>query len=404
MNPLLDLADRIGLVAAAQLAAVHRARFRGVHVVGITGSCGKTTTKDLVAAILSARCRTAATRWGHNSRKEVALTLLRTRPGDAACVLEIGAWAPGSVARMARLCRPTVAVVTHVMRDHFSVFRTREGVAAEKVALVEALEPGGTAVLNIDDDLVAAMAARAPGPVFTYGLSGNAMLRAEDVRADWPDRLGGVLVHGNERVPFTTRLLGAHWIHGVLAAAAVGLVLGFRLEDVVRAIAGVEPQPGRTKEVGPIDGVTFVDDGIKNPYDALPATLAFLRSARAARKVVVFGHIADYPGNPERKYRRLADDAGAVADLVVFVGPGARSAVRKKPPDGKWRAFDQPRAAGEFLRTALRPGDLVLLKGCVRADHLERFYLSRTIGVSCWLDRCKRPMTCDACRLRMKPA
>ncbi len=400
MNPILHLADRAARAVVLRLAARHRAAFSGVHVVAITGSCGKTTTKDLVAAVLSSRYRTTGSRWGQNSRKEAALAVLRTPRCRAACVIEVGAWTPGTVRRTAGLCRPTVAVVINVMTDHYSSFRGRAGVAAEKSALVELLEPGGTAVLNADDDLVAAMASRAPGPVFTFGLSPGAALRAEEVRSDWPDPLQGVLVRGNERVPFRTRLHGRHWVYGVLAAASVGVVLGFRLEDVARAIEGVESQPGRLFPVGPVGGVTFVDDGSKNSLDSIPASLEFVRSARAARKAVVFGHIADYPGALARKYGRVAAEAGEVADLVVFVGPNAHTAVKRLPGDGKWRAFATAREADAFLLPVLREGDLVLLKGCGRADHLERLYLSRTMGVRCWRDRCGRTTRCEDCRLR----
>jgi UDP-N-acetylmuramoyl-tripeptide--D-alanyl-D-alanine ligase len=388
-------------------AALHRRHTLGrVLFVAVTGSCGKTTTKDLAAAVLAARGRGRKTPESGNELSIVARTILKTLPWHRFAIAEVAAWGPDTLGAAVDLFRPRIGVVTNVGSDHYTAFRTLAATAAEKGRLVEALPPDGTAVLNADDPHVLAMRERCAGRVLTYGLSAGAELRGEDVSSAWPERLSFTVVHGDERLRVRTRLCGAHWAPCALAALAVGVAAGVPLAAGGEALARVESPPGRMSPVELVDGITFIRDDYKAPLWSIPPALEFLRAAQARRKVAVIGTIADFPGNPQKKYARVARHAIEVADYVVFVGRNAHSCLRARrhAGDDALRAFATVREVAEFLQDLLRPGDLVLLKGCRRADHLSRLVLARTSGVGCWREACARGNFCEHCPLLGVPA
>ena len=385
-------------------AARHRRGLDGVTFVGITGSCGKTTTKELVAAVLARRGRVMRTPGNHNAAQWVPRTVLEVRPEHAYCVQEIGAGGPGSLDAPIALVRPRVAVVTNIGDDHRSAFRTLETTAAEKRKLVEAVPGDGVAVLNADDPRVLEMAGACRGAVLTYGLGEGAAVRGDRVVAEWPGHLSFVVHHGDASLPVQTRFNGAHWVHAFLAAITTGLALGVSLEDAVAAVATGEPWAARLSEME-VDGVVFVRDECKAPLWTVAPALAFLRTARAPRRVAVFGTLSDYHGRASAVYAAVARQALDVADEVIFVGPqaGRCAGARAHPKGSALRAFATVRQASEHLARSLRPGDLVLLKGSNRADHLLRLVLARGTRVGCWRTNCRRLKFCDECRLLRVP-
>lgn len=387
-------------------ASLYRRGLSEVLFVGVTGSCGKTTTKELAAAVLATRLRGRRTAASRNRDAAVAAAILRTRPWSGFCVAELGAEGPGTLDALLRMLRPRIAVVTNVGPDHFSAFRTLESTAAEKGKLVASLPPRGMAILNADDPHVVAMAARCAGRVLTFGLGAGADLRAEDVRSVWPERLAFTLVHEGRRQAVTTRLCGKHWVHAVLAALAVGLAAGIPLAEGIRAVAAVEPLRARLSPAVHPDGVTFIRDDTKAPVWSVAPALEVLREARAERKVAVIGTLSDYGGASDRKYVATAKHALAVADEVVFVGPHARHALRVADPGPKkaLHAFATVREAVLHFQSDLRPGDLVLIKASNRADHLSRIVLARDRQVACWRHACGRQMACESCELLTVPA
>jgi UDP-N-acetylmuramoyl-tripeptide--D-alanyl-D-alanine ligase len=382
----------LGLAAARR----HRNRLSGPTFIGVTGSVGKTTTKELVAAVLGGEGAGTKTPGSRNQLNLVGRTILQTRQRHAFSVHEVPAWRPGSVREIAALIRPDIAAVTRIGSDHRRVFRTLEATAAEKRALVEALPPDGVAVLNADDPHVLAMANAFPGRVITFGAAADATLRADDVRSSWPDRLTFTLRAEGRAFPVRTQLNGRFWIASVLAAVGVGVALDVPLDRALAAVASVEPVTGRMSVVEQ-GGVTFVRDDTKAPRWSLDATFEFLAEARAARKVLVLGTISDYPGSMSATYSRTAARALEVADEVAFVGPNSRHAL--KAGSDSLSAFATVREAAEHFRTTLRDGDLVLLKGSVRADHLSRIALNRVSEVRCWRTSCGRVSFCEDCRL-----
>ena len=379
-------------------AAGHRKRAWRTLFIAVAGSAGKTTTKDLIAAALGCRSYGSKSPASHNSGRIVARTVLAVRPEHDFHVQELGASGPGTLDRGIALVRPKVAVITNIGSDHRKAFRTLEAAAAEKEKVVAAVRPSGLAVLNADDPLVMAMAARCRSRVVTYGLGPGATLRAEEVTARWPDRLRFVVVRGEERVPVQTRLCGEHWVHAVLAALATAVGLDVPLRAAVEAIGEVEPWAGRLSPVE-VGGVTFIRDDFKATLWSVGPALRFLAEARASRKVAVIGTLSDYSPRASAVYTSVAREALDAADEVVFVGPQAprSGGARNHPRSQALHEFVSLRDASDHLARSLRPGDLVLLKGSHRADHLVRLMLARRERIACWRRDCRWMKPCDRC-------
>lgn len=370
--------------------------------VAVTGSCGKTTTTELTTAILAREGR-ARTGNHENDIWFIGSLIRRLSPRDRFCVTEVSGHAKGAMGRSARLLRPHIGVVTNIGHDHYSSFRGLEATAAEKGKLVEILPPDGAAVLNADDPHVYAMRTRTRARVFTYGQSAEAMVRAENVRCAWPDRLSFDVSYAETRCHVQTRLVGVHWVHTVLAALSAALAAGVSLPRAVEAVEAFEPILGRMSPHETSGGVTFVSDAWKAPFWTIPASLEFLRTARAQRKIVVIGTVSDTPKGFEQRYKTIAKQALDVADKVLFVGDHAHAALkaRMNPQDDRVMAFGMLYQLECYLRTYLGSGDLVLLKGTTRMDHLQRIVMARTDDkMACWREKCRRPCFCAACELR----
>jgi UDP-N-acetylmuramyl pentapeptide synthase len=370
--------------------------------IGITGSCGKSTAQWLLGEITLRRGRTDYKT--NNQPIDVALRRFTLGPWYRYWVQEIATSEQGQIARQTKFFRPDIAVVTVVRDDHYVSFRSRDAVADEKFALVAALPKKGVAVLNADDPRVLAMAERTDAKVITYGLAENADLRATDVSSIWPAGLSMQVSYQGKTIPINTRLFGEFWVTSVLAAIGGALAAGFSLQECADVIAATEPVVGRMSETVSQDGVAFLRDDIKAPFWTIPAVLEVLEQADARRKVFVIGTMSDYPGAGSRKYRKVARDALDVAEKVIFVGDFAGSAVRAStnPGDGSLLGFNTLYEANQHLQEYLEPGDLVLLKGSYKVDHLHRVIMDRSNEIACWRHKCGRVVPCYACTRRMQ--
>ena len=359
------------------VVSIYRRRLRRVVFIGVTGSCGKSTTKEMVAAVLSCQYKGHVSQGSKNLLREVIRSILQTRRGDQFCVQEFTIGGLGETIPLEKqfnMFQPEMGVVTNVGDDHISAHGSREAIAAEKGKLIAALPQTGTAILNADDPLVLAMQSRCKGRTLTYGLSQDALLRVEDIRDDWPNRLSLTVLYEGESVRVHTQLCGAHLVPNVLAAMAVGQAMGVSLQSAATALASVAPVPGRMSPIESSDGVTFICDDVKATIWAIPAALDFMRRAKAKRKIVILGTLSDYLGKMKHAYTRVARQALEVADYVFFVGQWASLSLRAKrhADDHALQAFVTVDHLNGFLRGFLEPGDVVLLKGSWKIDRLSR--------------------------------
>ena len=391
--------------AMYRLTFLHRRRLTGTEFVGVTGSAGKTTAKDLIDSILARHLGIGRKSPGSlNWPEDMVRVVLGTRRKHAYCVTEISAHGPGALDLPVALVRPTVGVVTHIGSDHFSAFKSRDAIAEEKSKLIKSLPIDGVAILNADDPRVLAMSSLFSGRTVTYGLANDALLRGDAIQATWPNRLSLTATWQGESVHVTTQLCGAHWAPAVLAALATGVALGVPLAVAAKAVASVEPFEGRMAPVI-MDGITFIRDDWKAPLSTIEPAFEFMRSAKASRKVVVIGTISDYQGDSSRRYVEIGELALAFADCVVFVGPRASASLRAKREEGaEFRAFASLRDASTYLRAYLAAGDLVLLKGSHKADHMQRLILDLKTKVQCWRSDCARLQSCETCDLLQVPS
>jgi UDP-N-acetylmuramoyl-tripeptide--D-alanyl-D-alanine ligase len=361
--------------ALQRLAAFHRRR-HALTVVGITGSNGKTTTKELAAAVLARRFRVLKATGSFNNQWGVPLTLLEIEPEHQVAVLELGMNACGEIATLAGLARPSVGVVTTIAAAHLLGVGSLEGVQEAKGELVEAIPPDGVVVLNGDDPLVSALASRARGRVLTYGRTETADVRLGDVTVAG-DGLTFTLVSGGAPVPVRLPLAGRHNAWNAAGAAAVGVALGVPLPDAALALAQAAPVKGRLvwREAG---GVRVLDD----TYNANPTSLRAALDAlldgwerRPGRRLwVVLGDMLELGPHDERAHH----DAGAwVAALPVdglaTAGPRTRgtAAVARAAGCPDVASFDAPEDAATHVLTRVAPGDRVLVKGS-RGMRMER--------------------------------
>lgn len=397
-------AARWGTLIAAHLK---RPQLNAVTFVALTGSAGKTAAKDLSAAVLAVLGPCHRSSLTTNDYAGIAETVLGTTRAHRFGVIEMSATEPGCLDRPLRLVRPRIGVLTIVARDHFSRFKSVESIAAEKGKVISALPPDGVAVLNLDDPLVRAIGERCGRRVIWIGHDEGATLRLCEAHSRYPAPLTLKIEYAGRIYEVVTALHGTQLALSVLAALGVGLAAGVSLEMAIAALAQTPVAPGRMQIMRSDDGVVFVRDDWKAPLWSFHAPLEFMREAQAGRKVIVIGTLSDYSLSASKLYPKIARQALEVGELVLFVGPHALRALkaRRAPDDQALHGFPDIRDAAAFLRAELRAGDLVLVKGSHKADHLTRLILDRLQPVQCWDDRCRRAILCELCpQLRALPS
>ena len=393
------------VVRAAQpllyaLAFVWRRMLRGTTFVAITGSAGKTTTKECLATVLARRGRTFRTYRTQNGPLMVALNVLRVRPWHRFAVIEVAGAAPGMMATAATILRPDVAIILNVLQTHVRAFATPEDYAQEKARLLASITPGGLAFLNADDEGVARMRAPDGVRVVRFGAAPDAEFRLDDARGAWPERLSFAMTHDGSTVRVQTQLVGTQWLSGVGAVMACAMMLGVEPQAAAAALAAAPPFAARLNPMRLPNGAIVLRDDIGASVDTIEPALRVLQDATAPRKLLVMTDISDFGQDRRQRLKYLGRRAGEVADGVVFIGDLASYGVRRAIDAGmhpdQGHAFKTLREAAEFLRTELRSGDLVLLKGR-STDHAARIFFAQIGAVGCWKDPCRKQMLCDTC-------
>ena len=358
--PLVVVEDT-PIEALQRIAAARRATLDAT-VVGITGSVGKTSTKDAIAAVAARRFRTFRSPGNRNNELGLPLSLLEADTRAEVLVLELGgAFAVGEIELLARIARPQIAVVTNVHPVHLERMGSLEAIAETKAELVDAVPADGVAVLNGDDARVRAMASRSAGRVVTYGIGAANEIRAEDVRLHGLDGCSFQAHVGDDAAHARLPLVGGHAVQLALAALAVGHVLGLALAEMLPALEDPSIQTRLRRVPGP-RGSLLIDDTYNSSPPSVLSALELLETAEATRRIAVLGDMLELGALSEQEHATIGREAARVADLVVTYGDLATQG-RHFAPEERTELID-------FLGAELREGDLVLVKGS-RALRME---------------------------------
>ena len=353
------------LKAYQEIAHAWRMKF-DIPVVAITGSNGKTTTKDLTAAVLSGRgavCRTAA---NYNNEVGLPLTLLGITEDDTAAVVEIGMRGLGQIAALAPVAAPNIGIVTNVCEVHMELLGSIENIAKAKAELVEAIPAGGTVLLNADDERVAAMRSMAADGVrvLTYGLGADADIRAEALRL----AAGGsqfMVTWGNERHDYSIPLAGRHNVSNALAALAAGFVLGCTPQEMQAGLRTLTPTKMRY-EVHEIGARRFINDAYNASPSSMCAAIETTASLYHGRRIAVLGDMLELGVAAEEAHREIGKRVAELgfAALVTY-GEQARWMHKAAEAAGCSVCYhaESHEAAAKYLREMLVDGDTVLFKG-----------------------------------------
>ncbi|MGI9520598.1 MAG: Mur ligase family protein [Hyphomicrobiaceae bacterium] len=363
----------------------------------MTGSSGKTTCAELLSLILEAQSPIISQVCG-NTLLAIGKTIRRGRTDAAYAVFEAGVGQKGQMSPMARLLQPSVAIVTMVGLEHYQYFRSKEAVAIEKGALVEAIRPGGFAILNADDEHVMSMAQRTNARIVTFGRDVNADYRVISSSAAYPNCLKLVVDCRGTQLQFQTRFAGEQFWLSSVSAIAAAIELGVPHEVIQEQIAKFEGTPCRFQPFT-TSGPTFIIDSFKAPYGTLALAFSAFNDCDFPRKRIVLGPLSDYSGTSKTKYRDAYRTARAIADQVIVVDRHLHryDDVTADLASGKLVEFQTPKQVNDFIRETFRKDEIILLKGSGNL-HLERIALSWDRDTNCWEPKCGRDGICTDCR------
>ena len=360
------------VLQAMQRLAREVRRHWGKRVIGVTGSAGKTTTKEAVAQVLAARFRVLKSAGNLNNAFGLPLQLLKLETEHEVAVVEMGMNHAGEIAALARIAEPDWGVVINVAPVHLEMFADGiAGIARAKYELIEALPASGFAFLNADDAFVAGFGEKCAATPIFFGLAEEASVRAENVREDGMSGVSFTVVAGGQSEPVKLALLGRHNVHNALAAVAVGLRSGMSLAECARAVEGLRP-PDKRGEVLHWRGATLINDCYNSNPRALDAMVDALLAVKAERRIVVAGEMLELGPESAALHAACGRRMGERGLYVVGVRGFARDLVNAAAAAGADTVFvETPEAAGAWLRENLRFGDAVLLKAS-RGVRLEK--------------------------------
>lgn len=362
--------------ALQDLARTVRRKWAGT-IVGVTGSAGKTTTKEMIATVLGRKFTVLRSVGNLNNEFGLPLCLLRVEPSQMMAVLEMGMSAKGEIRKLASIAEPNEGVITNVNPVHLEFFDSIDGIAAAKAELLEGLVEPRIAYLNNDDPRVRAMARKFTGRVVTYGVESEAGFKARQVRDLGLGGTAFTVHHEGHDAEFILPLLGQHNVANALAAIAVGLSHGVSWDDVRKAIAAMKPEKKRGEVVRFADGFVVIDDSYNSNPKALTEMIRFLGKLHGyQRKIIVAGEMLELGSVAADLHRSCGKEAAmAGAALIIAVQGEAHSILEGAREAGveeqRLRFAADAAEAGDVLAREVRNGDVVLIKGS-RGVRLEQ--------------------------------
>jgi UDP-N-acetylmuramoyl-tripeptide--D-alanyl-D-alanine ligase len=366
---LLEVDDTL---TALQTLATAVRKVWGKPLVGVTGSAGKTTTKESIAHVLASRYRVLKSEGNFNNHFGLPLMLLKLEPEHDIAVIEMGMSHAGEIRALARIAQPEIGVVTNVAPVHLEFFDSLAGIARAKYELIESLPASGTAVLNADDDYVSQFGRDFKGKVITYGTRAAADIRPENVQTRGAEGSEFDVVIAGSREHARLPLVGEHNILNALAAVAVGLARGLKPAEAVGALATLAP-PDKRGQVVQLGNITVINDCYNSNPKALRAMVDALAAMKAGRRIVVAGEMLELGPAGEEMHRAAGQHAAEKKiDVLIGVRGLAQAMVDVARQAGLKAEFvATPEEAGEWLSREARDGDVVLLKGS-RGVKLEK--------------------------------
>jgi UDP-N-acetylmuramoyl-tripeptide--D-alanyl-D-alanine ligase len=359
------------LQAYQTLAANYR-KSLSLKVVAITGSNGKTSTKDFTAAVLGRRFRVTKTQGNFNNHVGLPRTMLEATSQDEVAVWEIGMNHPGEVAVLAKLAAPDAAIITNVGVAHIEFMGSREAIAVEKGSLAQAVGPKGTVILNADDPFTTSIAARARAKVILAGTTAGTVRASEITQS--ANGTDFTILEGAHRCRAQLPVPGLHMVQNALLGVAAGRIFGLSLEDCAAGLAAAPLTKARL-QIKEIHGVQFVDDSYNANPDSMKAALRTLVELDAdGKRIAVLGEMRELGDESERCHLEIGETAAALrVDYLIAIGEVAAAIVRAAERAGleKTRAVTSAKEAAAVLVEIAEPGDLVLIKGS-RAARTER--------------------------------
>lgn len=358
------------LEALQLLAVAWRRALPGTSVIGITGSVGKTTTKNIAAAVLRERYRVHATPLNYNNEIGVPLCLLELTPNDERAVIELGMYTTGEIARLAEWTAPRIGAVLNVGPVHLERAGSLEAIARAKRELIEALPADGHAILNADDPVVAAMAPHTAARIWRFGTGANVDVRGSAVESHGADGFSCTVEAGSERARVRVPLPGAHLLQNVLAATAIGLADEVPFAHIVGALERLDvPVRLTVRRLG--QRVTLLDDTYNASPSATVAALDLLRQT-PGRRVALLGDMRELGPLSAELHAQVGRYAAGIAEVLLTVGEEAQAIAEAAHAAGLAAVTHHAarEAAIAALLATVRPGDAVLVKGS-RALALE---------------------------------
>lgn len=355
------------LTAIQDLASYHRSRLH-CDVIGITGSTGKTTTKDFVDAALSQTLRVVSTEGNSNNELGVPLTILRASMDTDVLVVEMGMRGLGQIADLCSIARPTLGLITNVGTSHIEILGSQDAIASAKGELIAALPSTGSAFLNGDDTTSATIAELSAAPVVRWGLSPNCDVTARDIVLDEASRPSFDIVSARGSVRVSLPVPGRHNVYNALAAAALALHLGVDPEAIAAGLSAATLSAMRMQVFTAASGITVVNDAYNaNPVSMRAAIETLAEMHADGRRIAVLGDMAELGSLSEVAHFRIGEQVARLPiDALVTVGPramriaqGARA--EGMDPDAVRACVDAVEAV-EVLDDLLEPGDVVLVK------------------------------------------
>jgi UDP-N-acetylmuramoyl-tripeptide--D-alanyl-D-alanine ligase len=353
------------------LAANYRASLP-LKVIAITGSNGKTTTKDFVAATLAKKLRVTKTEGNFNNHVGLPQTMLTANRDDEIAVWEIGMNHPGEIAALAKLAAPDTAIITNIGIAHIEFMGSREAIAEEKGALAEAVPANGTLILNAEDAFSDAIAKRTQAKIILAGIE-NGSVRATEIRQSGTGSEFTIL-EGAHRCRAQLPVPGIHMVQNAMLAVAAGRAFGLSLEQCAAGLASTPLTKARL-QIREIDGIQFIDDSYNANPDSMKAALRTLVELDAdGRRIAVLGEMGELGEESERGHREVGETAaGLRIDELIGVGAAGAAIAHAAQQAGleKSVGVDSAHEAAELLEKSAAPGDLILVKGS-RSARMEQ--------------------------------